>query len=76
MKKLQWCAGIILGFSIIAALLITSFEIAMYSDFSVYQEEYEKWEEIMFKEKCRSISAFIRKCVNFYIKEKYDSKKI
>ena len=45
MKKLQWCAGIILGFSIIAALLITSFEIAMYSDFSVYQEEYEKYVE-------------------------------
>lgn len=44
MKKLQWCAGIILGFSIIAALLITSFEIAMYSDFSVYQEEYEKYD--------------------------------
>ena len=44
MKKLQWCVGIILGFSIIAALLITSFEIAMYSDFSVYQEEYEKYD--------------------------------
>ncbi len=44
MKKLQWCAGIILGFSIIAALLITSFEIAMYSDFSVYQEENEKYD--------------------------------
>lgn len=44
MKKLQWCAGIILGFSTIAALLITSFEIAMYSDFSVYQEEYEKYD--------------------------------
>ena len=44
MKKLQWCAGIILGFSIIAALLITSFEIAMYSNFSVYQEEYEKYD--------------------------------
>lgn len=44
MKKLQWCAGIILGFSIIAALLITSFEIAMYSDFNVYQEEYEKYD--------------------------------
>ena len=44
MKKLQWCAGIILGFSIIAALLITSFEIAMYSDFSVHQEEYEKYD--------------------------------
>ena len=44
MKRLQWCAGIILGFSIIAALLITSFEIAMYSDFSVYQEENEKYD--------------------------------
>lgn len=44
MKKLHWCAGIILGFSIIAALLITSFEIAMYSDFDVYQKEYEKYD--------------------------------
>ena len=43
MKKLHWCAGIILGFSIIAALLITSFEIAMYSDFDVYWQEYEKY---------------------------------
>ena len=46
------------------------------TSFCVSQEEYGKWEEIMFKEKCRSISAFIRKCVNFYIKEKYGSKKI
>lgn len=46
------------------------------TSFCVSQEEYEKWEEIMFKEKCRSISAFIRKCVNFYIKEKYNDKKI
>ena len=44
MKKLHWCAGIILGFSIIAALLITSFEIAMYSDFDVYRQEYEKYD--------------------------------
>ena len=44
MKKLHWCAGIILGFSIIAALLITSFEIAMYADFDVYQQEYEKYD--------------------------------
>lgn len=44
------------------------------TSFCVSQEEYAKWEEIMFKEKCRSISAFIRKCVNFYIKEKYDGK--
>ena len=44
MKKLHWCAGIILGFSVIAALLITSFEIAMYADFDVYQQEYEKYD--------------------------------
>ena len=42
MKKIHWFAGIILGFSIIVALLITSFEIAMYSDFDVYRQEYEK----------------------------------
>lgn len=44
MKKLQWAAGIVLSFSIIAILLITSFEIAMYSDFSVYEKEYEKYD--------------------------------
>lgn len=42
------------------------------TSFCVSQEEYNKWEDIMFQEKCRSISAFIRKCVNFYIKEKYN----
>lgn len=44
MKKIHWCAGMILGFSIIAALLITSFEIAMYSDFDIYRQEYEKYD--------------------------------
>ena len=44
MKKLHWCAGITLGFSVIAALLITSFEIAMYADFDVYRQEYEKYD--------------------------------
>ena len=44
MKKLQWAAGILLGFSVIAAALITSFEIAMYADFSVYEKEYEKYD--------------------------------
>ena len=42
--KLQWLAGVILAFAVIAAVLITSFEIAMYSDFSVYQKEYEKYD--------------------------------
>ena len=44
MKKLQWAAGILLSFSVIAILLISSFEIAMYADFSVYQREYEKYD--------------------------------
>ena len=39
-RKSHWISGIILGFAIITALLITSFEIAMYSDFGVYQREY------------------------------------
>lgn len=44
------------------------------TSFTVSQEEFDKWEDIMFQERCRSISAFIRQCVNFYIKEKYGQK--
>ena len=44
MKKLQWAAGLLLSFSVIAILLISSFEIVMYADFSVYQKEYEKYD--------------------------------
>ena len=44
MKKIQWAVGVILGFSIITALFFTSFEAAMYADFNVYQEEYEKYD--------------------------------
>ena len=44
MRKLQWAAVILLSFSVIAILLISSFEIAMYADFSVYQREYEKYD--------------------------------
>lgn len=44
MTKVQWMAGVVLAFSVIAAVLITSFEIAMYSDFGVYQKEYEKYD--------------------------------
>lgn len=44
MKKLHWTAGIILAFAVIAAALISSFEIAMYADFGVYQKEYEKYD--------------------------------
>ena len=38
MTKMQWVAGLLLAFSVIGAVLITSFEIAMYSDFSIYQK--------------------------------------
>lgn len=42
-KIIHYGAGLILGFALIAALLITSFEIAMYADFDVYRQEYEKY---------------------------------
>ena len=44
MKKIQWAAGILMAFSVIVILLISSFEIAMYSDFGVYEREYEKYD--------------------------------
>lgn len=43
MKKLHWAAGVILSLAVIAVWLISSFEIAMYSDFGVYEREYEKY---------------------------------
>lgn len=46
------------------------------TSFCVSEKEYQYWEDIMFKEKCRSISAFIRKCVNYYIKENYNGEYI
>lgn len=42
--------------------------------FCASQKEYEQWEDIMFKEKCRSFSSFIRKCIEYYIKENYNDK--
>lgn len=44
MKKIQWTAGIVLSLAVVIILLISSFEIAMYSDFSVYEKEYEKYD--------------------------------
>ena len=44
MKKIQWAAGIIFAFALMTALLISSFEIAMYADFGVYEREYEKYD--------------------------------
>lgn len=44
MKIIQWIAGMLLAFSIMAVLLITSFEVVMYADFGVYEREYEKYD--------------------------------
>ncbi len=41
---LHQSAGLVFAFAVIAAALMTSFEIAMYADFNVYQKEYEKYD--------------------------------
>lgn len=42
-KVVHWILGVILSFSVIIILLISSFEAAMYMDFSFYEKEYEKY---------------------------------
>lgn len=44
MKKIQWLMGFVFAISLLVIFLITSFEIAMYADFSFYQKEYEKYD--------------------------------
>lgn len=44
MLKIQLAAGVLFAFAVIAAALITSFEIAMYSDYGFYEKEYEKYD--------------------------------
>lgn len=49
MKKLningkEWLLSILFSLAVIVILLITSFEVATYSDWSFYQKEYEKYE--------------------------------
>lgn len=44
MKVVHWVIGMIFSFSLIAALLFTSCEIAIYPDFDVYEREYEKYD--------------------------------
>lgn len=41
---MSWVAGIVAGIAVVMILLITSFEVAMYSDFSYYEREYEKYD--------------------------------
>ncbi|MDD3360624.1 MAG: TIGR01906 family membrane protein [Hespellia sp.] len=43
MKRLRWILGVVASLALIFALLITSFEVAVYSDFDWYQKEYEKY---------------------------------
>ncbi|HCR81854.1 MAG TPA: TIGR01906 family membrane protein [Lachnospiraceae bacterium] len=39
----HWILGVILSFAVIVILLISSFEAAMYIDFSFYEKEYKKY---------------------------------
>ena len=43
-KIIQWTAGVIFSLLIIFVILISSFEIVLYSDMGVYRKEYEKYE--------------------------------
>ena len=43
MKILRFFSGIVLSFSLIFIALISSVEIAAYSDFSFYEKEYNKY---------------------------------
>lgn len=44
MKVLHYILGMITALAMIVVILITSFEIGIYSDFDWYQKEYEKYE--------------------------------
>ncbi|PWJ50879.1 TIGR01906 family membrane protein [Faecalicatena contorta] len=43
-KVVHWILGVILSFAVIMVLLISSFQAAMYMDFSFYEKEYEKYD--------------------------------
>ncbi len=43
MERLRWILGIVVSLALIFVMLITSFEVAAYSDFDWYQKEYEKY---------------------------------
>ena len=44
MRFAHWTAGVIFAFSLIVMLLFISIDIVLYSDFSVYEEEYRKYD--------------------------------
>lgn len=43
MKKLQWIPAMTASAALMMILLITSFEVILYTDFDIYQKEYEKY---------------------------------
>lgn len=43
-KVVHWILGVILSFAVIMILLISSFQAAMYMDFSFYEKEYKKYD--------------------------------
>jgi len=43
MKILQWLAGLAFAFSLLIIVFITSFQVAMYSDFGWYERTYERY---------------------------------
>ena len=43
MKKLQWIPAMTASAALMMILLITSFEVILYTDIDIYQKEYEKY---------------------------------
>ena len=66
-KIIQWTAGVIFSLLIIFVILISSFEIVLYSDMSVYRKEYEKYEVLdeldMTKMCIRDRLFIVRRCL-------------
>ena len=44
MKRIRYFVGFTAAISLIVILLLSAFEIAMYSDFDFYKKEYRKYE--------------------------------
>lgn len=73
MKKIQWAAGIIFAFAIMAVLLISSFEIAMYADFGVYEHEYEKYDVLSDLDMTMEDTMYVTREMMAYLKGDRDT---
>ena len=62
-KIIQWTAGVTFSLLIIFVILISSFEIVLYSDMSVYRKEYEKYEVLYNDTNCISQNTANKKIV-------------